>query len=75
MSDLSEISIRLGTELLEAFGAARAHEIQNAKTELRQSLARLSRVRPLVGTVRFCLCLGSLYTGVCTFVSPNYTRV
>jgi hypothetical protein len=44
VSDLSEISIRLGSELLENFGVARSYEIQSAKLELRQTLARLSQV-------------------------------
>ncbi|KAG5189905.1 Sodium/hydrogen exchanger family-domain-containing protein [Tribonema minus] len=45
VSDLSEISIRLGSELLESFGVARTYEIQSAKAELRETLACLSQVR------------------------------
>lgn len=43
VSDLSEISIRLGSELLEQFGVARTYEIQSAKVDLRKNLARLSQ--------------------------------
>eukprot|EP00611_Tribonema_gayanum_P026044 TRINITY_DN609_c0_g1_i1.p1 TRINITY_DN609_c0_g1~~TRINITY_DN609_c0_g1_i1.p1 ORF type:complete len:849 (-),score=251.85 TRINITY_DN609_c0_g1_i1:287-2530(-) len=43
VSDLSEISIRLGSELLESFGVPRTYDIQAAKVELRQTLARLSQ--------------------------------
>ncbi|CAN0319214.1 unnamed protein product, partial [Hapterophycus canaliculatus] len=43
VSDLSEISIRLGSELLESFGVARSDDVQSAKTDLRKTLVELAR--------------------------------
>ncbi|CAM9801681.1 unnamed protein product, partial [Discosporangium mesarthrocarpum] len=43
VSDLSEISIRLGSELLEEFGVSRTDEVQSAKADLRQTLVELAR--------------------------------
>lgn len=39
----SEISIRLGSELLEAFKVARSDDVQSAKIDLRATLVELAR--------------------------------
>eukprot|EP00903_Cladosiphon_okamuranus_P006148 g6049.t1 len=49
VSDLSEISIRLGSELLESFGVARSDDVQSAKTDLRQTLVELARKGDIKG--------------------------
>lgn len=57
----SEISIRLGSELLESFGVARSDEVQSAKMDLRRTLVELARKGDIKGDVsgllRLALCL------------------
>jgi monovalent cation:proton antiporter-2 (CPA2) family protein len=43
VSDLSEVSIRLGSELLSELGLARNDELTSAKMQLRQTLAEVAR--------------------------------
>lgn len=47
----SEISIRLGSELLESFGVARSDDVQSAKTDLRKTLVELARKGDVKGDV------------------------
>lgn len=47
----SEISIRLGSELLESFGVARSDDVQSAKTDLRKTLVELARKGDIKGDV------------------------